>query len=304
MTSYISVQGRPKRLKASKMDPMVSVVYLTKNGGKLFQDSLDSVFSQETDFTFDVIVVDSGSTDGTLELLQGYDVKLYHVKPSEFSFGLTRDYGFSLTNSEIVLAISQDAVPVGVEWLHDLVYPFEDKSVAVVQSMDILPEWSDVDLFYWEKVRKFYYTRDCIKWMEANDNIGISFTSCAIRRDVWEKNQLGKVEMSEDKVFQKKISNQGYKIFFQEKAKNAHTHSYNVVSLAKRCQNEGLGWRNVDNIYTLSDMIADILNKEIWRFLRKGITNSEIKRLSELLFPFIRPLFIYIGNRFTNTYVK
>ena len=110
--------------------------------------------------------------------------------------------------------------------------------------------------------------------------------------------------MSEDKVFQRKITEQGYRIVFQDKSRDAHTHTYDISSLAKRSQNEGLGWRNVGNIYTYSDMIADMADKDIWLTWKSGVAKSEIRLAAELLFPIVRPLFLFIGNRFTNSYVK
>ncbi|MBJ6801033.1 glycosyltransferase family 2 protein [Geomonas propionica] len=281
-----------------------SVVYLTKNGGDLFKDSLRAVLSQQAEFEYEVVAVDSGSSDGTLETLTAHPVVLHQVEPKEFNFGRTRDYGFEVAQGEIVVVISQDSVPVGTDWLANLMAPFDDPQVAVVQAMDVLPEWSDEELFFWEKVRKFYYTRDCKMWMENNNNIGLSFTCCAIRRSVWKEHPLGTVEMSEDKVFQQRVAQAGHKIVFQDKARSAHTHMYTVTSLAKRCENEGLGWRNVGVHYGFSDMIADMTNGEIWQTLREGLAKSEVKRIAEVLFPFIRPFFIYKGNKFTRSYVK
>ena len=63
----------------NSMNPFVSIVYLTKNGGRLFKKSLEAVFSQKVDFEFEVIGVDSGSTDNTLEFIKNYSVKLYSV---------------------------------------------------------------------------------------------------------------------------------------------------------------------------------------------------------------------------------
>ncbi|NVN98667.1 MAG: glycosyltransferase family 2 protein [Geobacteraceae bacterium] len=284
------------------MKTLVSIVYLTRNGGYLLGKSLDAVFAQKTDFKFEVIAIDSGSTDGTLELLEKFPVKVYRIPAHEFNFGLTRDYGFSLATGDIVIAISQDAIPVGSDWLNNMIYPFKDDSIVVVQGIDILPEGED--LFYWDKLRLFYYTRECKKWIEEHDNIGMSFTNCAIRRNIWKENLLGRVEMSEDKVFQKRIMEKRLKIYSQLQAKAFHSHMYNVKSLAKRCENEGMGWRNVTQNYSISDMICDIFDREIIHFLWRGIVTREIKRLSELLFPIIRPIYIYKGNHFATHYIK
>ena len=284
------------------MNTKVSIVYLTKNGGPLFRESLKAVFTQKPTFNFEVVAIDSGSTDGTLALLKEYPVRVFHILPYEFNFGITRDYGFSVCRGEIVIALSTDVIPVGTDWLSDIVAPFDDPNIAAVQGIDVLPP-SD-NLFYWEKVGLFYFTRECRAWIERHDGIGMSFTSCAIRRQVWEENRMGAVEMAEDKVFQKKLWEKGYKIYFQRKARDYHTHVYDVISLAKRCRNEGLGWRNVEQIYTFHDMVADMCNLRVLRVLYDGVINFKITRIAEMLFPFIRPLYIFIGNHFTKKYIR
>lgn len=282
--------------------PLVSIVYLTKNGGELFRKSLEAVFAQEVDVPFEIIAVDSGSTDGTLDLLRSLPVRLYPVAPAEFNFGLTRDFGFSVAKGEILIAISQDAVPVGTDWLLNLLSPFTDEDVAVVQGLDVLPK--DTALFFWDKIQLFYNTRDCKKWMKSYDNIGVSFTCCAIRRSVWEENPLGRVEMSEDKVFQKRIVEKGHKIIFQEEAMDYHAHLYSISSLAKRCENEGLGWRGVGMRYSFLDMTLDMINPVMIGVLLYGLLTFKIRCRAEIFFPVIRPYYIFKGNNYTRRYVR
>lgn len=284
------------------MDPLVSIIYLTRNGGALLHESLNTVFSQSVDFEFEVIAVDSGSSDETIEILKKYPVKVYQIRSDEFNFGSTRDYGFGLAQGEILIAISQDVVPVGSNWMQNMVSPFNDESIAVVQGLEMVPK--DQDLFFWEKYRLFYYTRESKKWLKRYDNIGLSFTCCAIRRKVWEENPLGRIDMSEDKVFQKRITEKGYRIILQKNAVDYHYHMYNIKSLAKRCENEGMGWRSVGQGYSFLDIIMDMFNPLILSVLIYGILTFQIKRMAELLFPLIRPIFVFKGNHFTYHYVK
>lgn len=294
-------RAKTRNGKGRLVNILASIIYLTKDGGDTFKKSLNAVLSQKADFEFEVIAVDSGSSDGTLEFLENSPVRLYRVPEEEFNFGLTRDFGFRSSRGRILIALSQDAVPVGTDWLRNMVSPFEDESVGVVQGVDILP--GEEDLFYWDKISLFYFTRDCKKWMDRY-RLGLSFTSCGIRRTVWEANPLGPVEMSEDKLFQKRIVEKGFKIYFQAKALDYHAHRYNVKSLAARCENEGLGWRGVDIRYTFQDMIKDIFDPVIFRNLKDGIKAGKIKRWSELFFPLIRPIWLFKGNLFTRRYVK
>ena len=282
--------------------PFVSIIYLTKDGDQLFEESLNAIYSQKVTFDFEVIAVDSSSTDGTIMILKKYPVQVYQIKPEKFNFGLTRDYGFGLANGDILIAISQDVVPVGTDWLENMIAPFCDKSLAVVQGLETVPK--DQALFFWEKYRLFYYTRESKKWMKRHGNVGLSFTCCAIRRKVWEENHLGRIEMSEDKFFQKRVTEKGYKIIVQKEAMYYHWHMYNLRTLAKRCENEGLGWKYVGQDYSFLNMIMDIFNPLILAALIFGILTFQIRNIAELLFPVIRPVFVFKGNHFTYQYVK
>lgn len=284
-----------------KIDILVSITILLNNPGSEFKTTLDCIFTQNCPFKFEVVIVDSGSVDGTLDLIKKYPIKLYSIQPNEFNFGRTRDYIFSLTEGQFIIAISQDVVPKGNDWLKNLIEPFSNLDIALVQGIVALPK--DRENFYWEKVGMFYFTRECKRWAASNNGIGVSFVNCAIRRSVWESNRLEKLEMMEDKFFQMKLAKGGYKIHREMKAICYHGHSYTMTELVKRCTNEGMGWRLVGHKYYCKEMIKDILSLKIYRQLLSGIKTREIKRFSELLFPIIRPVFVYIGYRFIKRYI-
>ena len=65
----------------------VSIVIPTKNGGHLFEKVLDAVFKQKTEYEYEVICVDSGSKDGTLDVIRKYPCRLFQIEPSEFGHG-------------------------------------------------------------------------------------------------------------------------------------------------------------------------------------------------------------------------
>ena len=105
---------------------------LTKNGGETFKASLGKIYQQETVFPFEVVAVDSGSTDSTLELLKKYPVRLFQIPPEKFKFGPTRDFGFEQAKGEIIVTISQDVIPIEKNWLTNLVSPFDDPTISAV----------------------------------------------------------------------------------------------------------------------------------------------------------------------------
>jgi rhamnosyltransferase len=288
-------------MSAVSDSPRASVTVLTRNPGHRFRATLDAIFRQECSAAFEVVMVDSGSTDGTLDLAEEYPVRIHSISPDAFNFGRTRDYVFGLARGEFIVAISQDVVPVGVSWLENLLRPFVEQDIALVQGAEKLPE--DRKLFYWEKVGFFNFTRECRRWHADHGGVGVSFVNCAIRRSVWQENRLSDIEMMEDKVFQAMLDARGRRICWQPDALVFHAHAYSLVSLARRCENEGLGWKIVGQRYSAFDMVRDIFSPRIWRLAIAGLVKGQITTASELMFPLVRPLCVCFGNHFLDRYV-
>ena len=69
-----------------------SVVIPTKNPGQIFRDVLDRVLEQECPWDFEVLVIDSGSNDGTQDYARSKPgVRLHEITPEEFGHGRTRN---------------------------------------------------------------------------------------------------------------------------------------------------------------------------------------------------------------------
>lgn len=73
--------------------PVVSIILLVKNGDRYLAEILDAVFSQESDHKIEVVVIDSGSMDDSLDILSNYIVQLVQIPPEEFNHGETRNLG-------------------------------------------------------------------------------------------------------------------------------------------------------------------------------------------------------------------
>ena len=77
--------------------PEVSVVIPTLNAGASFEELLKRISEQEASFDYRLLVVDSGSTDGTAELARRYGAFVHRTSQNEFDHGATRNLGFALS---------------------------------------------------------------------------------------------------------------------------------------------------------------------------------------------------------------
>ena len=99
----------------------VSIVIPTKNGGDRLKEVLEAVFSQKTEYKYEVICVDSGSTDNTLNIIKNFPCILYEIKPDEFGHGKTRNYGAAKGTGEYIMFLTQDATPVNNCWIQNMI---------------------------------------------------------------------------------------------------------------------------------------------------------------------------------------
>jgi len=103
--------------------PDISIIMPVKNGGPRLERVLSAVFSQKTAHTFEVVTIDSGSTDESLAILAKFPVRLVQIPPEEFSHSKTRNLGAArAAATAYYVFLNQDAVPTDDAWLENLVY--------------------------------------------------------------------------------------------------------------------------------------------------------------------------------------
>ena len=125
--------------------PEVSIVIPTFNAGVEFRTVLEGLRAQEGDFERETIIIDSGSTDGTVELAELYGATVHRIPKTEFNHGATRNLGVSLARGRYVALTVQDAVPVDERWLAAMVENLErDEQVAGVYSRQIARKESSI----------------------------------------------------------------------------------------------------------------------------------------------------------------
>lgn len=102
-----------------------TVAVLTYNGEMYIREIIEAVLHQEYS-DFELLIIDSGSTDSTLEIVQSYPaVKLVEIPNSDFGHGKTRNLAAELANGEYIAYLTHDAVPTSRHWLEKLLEPLE-----------------------------------------------------------------------------------------------------------------------------------------------------------------------------------
>lgn len=279
----------------------VSVAMLTRNAGPLLQRVLSALRNQRTDRRIEVVAVDSGSTDGTREALESYGARVVTIAPTDFNFGETRDLLYKNCRGEIVVNLSQDAVPAHGEWLENLIEPLSDKSIGASCGTSIPDGERDTRQFAWERNGYFYFTRE-MKGFAAKYGRGLSFSNSAIPRWVWERLRFDPIPLGEDFQFQKKLHEEGLRTEFIDDAAVLHHHSYDLRGLYGRCRNEGLALRMLGCPYRAHELVLDLLSLPKYAQWLRESRYGRLHDRAERLFPVVRPVAVFMGSRFGGSY--
>jgi rhamnosyltransferase len=111
----------------------VTVFIPTFNGEKYLDQLLTAVESQDFVGEVEILVIDSGSTDGTLSIIAAHEgVRLVQIPQSEFGHGRTRNLAAQLARGEVIAYLSHDAVPHSTSWLRELVAPLHPAGADAV----------------------------------------------------------------------------------------------------------------------------------------------------------------------------
>lgn len=225
----------------------VSIVIPTKNAGQLLDRTLKAVFGQKTQYQYEVICVDSGSRDETLDIIKKYDCKLYQIQPEEFGHGKTRNYGASKGTGEYIIFITQDAVPATDSWLENFIqamkmddeivggfgihYPYEDCNLLDKRDLTIhFQGFGSENTIYYLEDKERYDREEGYRHLLAyfSDN-----NSC-LKRSVWEQYPYDDVDFAEDQIWARKMIEMGYKKVYCPFAPVYHSHNYKLSSYAGR----------------------------------------------------------------------
>ncbi len=282
--------------------PDITVAIPCRNGGDILRRALAQVFAQEIDRPFEVLAFDSGSTDGTLDALAEHPVRVIHIDQDTFDWGRLRERMFEESRGDIMVSLSQDAVPSGPDWLARLVAPLDDPDLGVSCGSSIPDPARDFPQFQWEKNGYYYFTREIGKFT-ARYGKGLSFANTAVRRAVWEELRIEPQATGEDFGFQMKLHAAGIPIAFPSDAPVLHHHNYTLKGVYRRCRNEGLALREMGCAYHEGDLLADLASpKKYIQWLRE-LKRGSLRNGAEWCYPVLRPVAVYMGSRFARKMV-
>jgi len=216
----------------------VSIIIPVYNGGETFCRCLASIKKQDFSDKIDLVIVDSGSTDESVEVAIRAGAKVSCIENKDFHHSRTRNNALQLAEFEKIVYLVQDAIPVSTKWLSQLCAALDQEDCASV-SVRQIPH-ADADAmarFEVEFHGKYLGDEPYLKYVKSPDKFdNLSYDEalhtirhdnvCSIyRRNLLERYPFPEVEFAEDMAWAHAMLLRGYKILYDPRIIIRHSHN-------------------------------------------------------------------------------
>ena len=233
----------------------ISVLIPTFNGEEFLERLLASLAEQRIDCPWDLQVVDSGSTDRTLAILEdwsgrlGVPLRVLTIDPVEFDHGDTRNFLAAESGGELLCFLTQDAVPLGRDWLRRLAANFEDEQVAAAYCRNVARPAADLLTHVFSAGDPGYAEgRREVRLPDDYDDLGpherrllynFNDVASAVRRSAWELHPFPRTWFGEDILMCRALLEAGHTVVYDDAATVEHSHDFSPEQMRARAQIDG-----------------------------------------------------------------
>jgi len=255
--------------------PLISIVIPVRDAGEDLRRCMSAIAAQRTDADVEVIVIDSGSRDGSPEVAAELGASVYSIAPEDFNHGATRNLGATLARGNLLVFLSQDAYAEETDWLARLTAPLrtDENEVAGVYGRQIAhqeakpPERFFLDFLYGPSPR---VQRAAARAELSMETTLFSNVSSAIRRDVFERFPfVDDIIMSEDQEWSQRVLLAGYSVVYEPRAVVRHSHPYTVGQAFRRFFDSGV---SADRAYLAGARPSqEVLRRAALRYAREEV---------------------------------
>lgn len=235
----------------------ISVIIRTYNEEKKINEVLFKL-SQQTYKNIEIIIVDSESTDKTVDICKNYDTNIITIKKSDFNYSYASNIGAKHASGDILCYLSGHSIPVDNNYLEKISDIFQNEEVGGCYG-DVI---ASKDGSIWEKIYHYLgYIKNVNKSKEIiyETKIHPGILSCSnasIRKDIWEKNKFAEElgNGGEDVELAYRIINEGYVIAQVPTLLVEHSHGSNLNKFIKELISWKKMYKDVDEYIKLGEI--------------------------------------------------
>jgi glycosyltransferase involved in cell wall biosynthesis len=229
---------------------------------------------QQTVTDVQIILVDSGSTDDTLDIVKRYPVQVQHIDPGEFTFGRSLNRGLALAEHDLVVIASAHVYPVYPDWLERLLKPFEDSQIGLSygkQRGNSSSKFSERQIFS--------------RWFPDSSTPRQAHPFCnnanaAVRRALWQQHPYDETLSGlEDLAWANWAIQQGRYLSYVAEAEIIHVHDETPRAVYNRYRREAIAFKRIFpnehfGLRHFFKLVFTNISSDIWQAARGGDKNA------------------------------
>ncbi len=210
-------------------EPLISIILRSFNEAWALKHTLPAIRAQDYK-NWELIVIDSGSTDGSIDMIKAFQPKAFKViKPQDYVPPRVMNWGMQTAQSDYCIFLNADATPQGTNWLHTLAKPLFLPNTAAVFGRQI-PRPDCEAVYACDYERCFGDKRESANW----DHF-YSMVSSGIRKDIWAQRGFNeKLQYAEDDEWTRWAKHRGHNIVYVHESVVMHSHNYTPAQAYKR----------------------------------------------------------------------
>ena len=220
---------------------LVSVVIRTLNEANYLDELLKAIHSQIKDgFDVEVVIIDSGSTDGTLSIAESHNCLITFITKKQFTFGRSLNMGSEFANGDILVYISGHCIPRNDTWLIELIKPIRDGIAGYTYGRQIgrdTTKYAEGKIFH-----KYYPSKSKI----PQNDFFCNNANSAIDRLVWSEYKFNEeVTGLEDMELAKRYCEKKGKVAYIADACVYHIHNETWSQTRRRYEREAIALQKI-----------------------------------------------------------
>ena len=240
----------------------------SKNDAALIGATLRSVQKQDYSGRVELVHIDSGSTDGTLEIIRSFEpAKLIQIEAGEYVPGRVLNRGMRETSAPWVVFLNSDCEPADEHWLSALLARALSCPTGGAAFGRQTPRSDCQAVYAHDYERCFGPDRVTEQWGHF-----FSMANSVVRREAWEALPFREdLQYSEDDEWSRRLIAHGWKIPYAEDAIVIHSHNYTLREASRRCYGEAFALAALEDI-----------SESRYSFLRTVIAGSARQAIGDL----------------------
>ncbi|MCP3851083.1 MAG: glycosyltransferase [Gammaproteobacteria bacterium] len=220
---------------------LVSIIIRTYNEQKYLDELLQSIKKQQCeDVKYEIILVDSGSTDDTLNIAKNHTCRITNINKEEFTFGRSLNIGCQFSQGEILVFISGHCIPLSREWLVNLIKPIINQTAVYTYGRQVgnkNTKFSEHQVF-----SKYYSTKSKI----PQDDFFCNNANSALLKEQWIKTPYCEsLTGLEDMYLAQELVKKGQKIAYVANSEVVHIHEESWLQIRTRYEREAIALQKI-----------------------------------------------------------